>query len=63
MNIETKLKLGDKVKFFKEDYGYIYGVVSSIGVFIDSDGVEISYAIHHNNGEKFSCRENRLEKP
>lgn len=62
MNIETKFKLGDKVKFFKEDYGYIYGVVSSISIWINNDGVDISYIIHDKDGNSTRYREETLEK-
>lgn len=62
MNIETKFKLGDKVKFTKEGGRSFIGVVSSISIWINNDGVDISYIIHDKDGNSTRYREETLEK-
>lgn len=62
MNIETKFKLGDKFKFTKEGGMSFIGVVSSISIWINDDGVDISYIIHDKDGNSTRYGEETLKK-
>lgn len=45
MKIETKFNIGDKVKYFKEGVGYIYGEIKSLQINMDYNELIKTYII------------------
>lgn len=61
MKIETKFNIGDKVKYFKEGVGYIYGEIRSLQIHMNHNELIKTYIIELRDGKAIRTYEENIK--